>query len=115
MANKYSMQHREELTIDKYKGTKLSRHIWDLKDSGTDYTIKWSVLATAPAYNPAARKCHLCLKEKTLILTYKCEYLLNARSELMYTCRHRRYHLLSSFNEQPKKNKENQPTNSGIT
>jgi len=74
--HKYSIQPKEDPTNDKYKRTKLSRHIWDLKDSGTDYTMKWFVLATAPAYNPAARKCYLCLK--TLILKYECENLLNA-------------------------------------
>ena len=35
--------------------TELSKHIWTLKDNNTNFTINWSILATAPAYSNTNR------------------------------------------------------------
>ena len=68
--------------------TTLSKYIWDLKDSGTNYRIKWSVLKRARAYSAGTKTCNLCLWEKLCILNADKWNLLNKRSELINKCRH---------------------------
>ena len=68
--------------------TTLSKYIWDLKDSGTNYRIKWSVLKRARAYSEGTKTCNLCLYEKLCILSANKRNLLNKRSELINKCRH---------------------------
>ena len=48
------------------KSTELSKHIWTLKDSNTNYKIDWSILATAPAYSNKRKRCHLCLTYQSI-------------------------------------------------
>jgi hypothetical protein len=79
------------------ESTALSRHIWDLKEQRKQHNISWSIAATAPAYNPKSKTCHLCLMEKTLILTSDHPHSLNKRTELLSKCRHRRKYLLSNL------------------
>ena len=74
--------------------TKLSSHIWELKDMGVDFTISWKILDRAPAYNPVSKKCILCLKEKYHIMYHRENSTLNKRNEVYNTCRHRRQSLL---------------------
>ena len=48
-------EHRTNENTDKPKNrqaTKLSDHIWKLKDSGIDYQIQWRILDRATTYNP---------------------------------------------------------------
>ena len=66
--------------------TELSKNIWTLKDSNTNFTINWSILATAPAYSNKTKQCHLCLAEKLYLIRAKKLYLLNKRSELITKC-----------------------------
>ena len=68
--------------------TTLSKYIWDLKDSGTNYRINWSVLKRARAYSAGTKTCNLCLCEKLCILSADKRNLLNKRSELINKCRH---------------------------
>ena len=75
----------------------MERAIWDLKEQRKAHDICWSIAATAPAYNPNSKTCHLCLMEKTLILTSDHPYPLNKRTELLSKCRHRRKYLLSNL------------------
>ena len=49
-------------------GTRLSAHVWELKDKGHTYTITWQILARASSYNPSSGMCRLCLKEKFFIM-----------------------------------------------
>ena len=42
-----------------------------------------------PSYNPNSKRCLLCLNEKYEIATYKGDNLLNQRTEIMNTCKHR--------------------------
>ena len=44
--------------------TTLSTHIWKLADEEKDFNISWSDIEKAPEFNPATRKCRICLKEK---------------------------------------------------
>ena len=90
--------HTSSFRNRKYEtSTTLSKYIWSLKDSNTNFTLKWSPVITAPTYKPETRKCHLCNVEKTQILLSTENHLLNKRSELMNKCRHRLKHLLSSI------------------
>ena len=68
--------------------TELSKHIWTLKDNNTNFTINWSILATAPAYSNKSKRCHLCLTEKLYLVRAKKPSLLNKRTELISKCRH---------------------------
>ena len=76
--------------------TKLSSHVWELKDRGIDYEIKWKLLERAPTFNPVTKKCRLCLKEKYFIMYRKENSTLNKRSEVFNTCRHRTQSLLTN-------------------
>ena len=69
--------------------TTLSSHIWDLKNKNKNYNIKWSIIDRAKNFNPATKKCRLCLKEKYYIIFQPDGATLNQRSELFSSCRHR--------------------------
>ena len=77
--------------------SRLSGHIWDLKDQGLGYSLSWSILDRAPPFNTTKRKCLLCLKEKHHIMYDREHSSLNKRSEVFNTCRHRTQGLLSNF------------------
>ena len=66
----------------------LSKHIWDLKDSNTDYQINWRIIKRANAYRGNPSRCNLCLSEKLCILSARDISLLNKKSELVTKCRH---------------------------
>ena len=59
--------------------TELSKFIWHLKDSNTDFEIKWSILTSAAAYNNKSKRCNLCLAEKFFIIKVEKSTLLNKR------------------------------------
>ena len=77
--------------------TTLSNYIWQLKDTGVQYDIKWSIIKSVPEYSKESKRCLLCLSEKTLILYEDKQYLINKRNEIMNKCRHRKKHKLLSF------------------
>ena len=60
--------HNSDFNNRSNTGTKLSQHIWELKDNNVPYDIKWSILAKANTFNPVTKKCRLCLKEVYYIL-----------------------------------------------
>lgn len=80
----------------KKNDTELSKHIWNLRESNTPYTISWNVVKQAHAFNTSTRKCDLCLWEKFYIISRPHLATLNSRNELVSTCRHSRSHLLGS-------------------
>ena len=75
-------------------GTRLSSHVWQLKDQGFPYNITWQILSRASGYNPTNGMCRLCLKEKFLIMFSPTTASLNKRSEIFSSCRHRQSKLL---------------------
>ena len=90
--HKYTFDHRH------VQGTGLSEHIRKLTDQGTDYNIKWSIEAFAPAYSQNTSKCQLCLTEKMMIMRSmksKQHSSLNKRSEFFSKCIHRKFVLLN--------------------
>ena len=78
-----NIRHREQ------KGTRLSAHIWELKDKNIPYTLSWSILTTASGYNPSNKQCRLCLLEKWYILFQEENATLNRRLEIFSSCRHK--------------------------
>ena len=90
--------HLTSFRHEKYmNSTELSKYVLSLKEKNIPHTIKWSILRKARAYSPGSRRCQLCLTEKLCIATAENDTLLNKRTELVSTCRHRRKFLLSQF------------------
>ena len=83
-------EHKHDFNniVDGREKTRLSAHIWELKDRGKDYDIGWEITDKAATYNPTTKKCYVCLKEKFHIMYSKDPHLLNKRQEVFSTCRH---------------------------
>ena len=62
--HKVSFKHRKHL-----HDSALSKYIWDLKDSDTDFSIKWSIVTHVRSYRGNLSCCYLCLMEKLCILS----------------------------------------------
>ena len=80
---------------NKRYATALSKHIWKLKKSNKNYSLKWKVIDKGKAYSTSNKKCSLCIKEKFYIICKPHMATLNNRNELASECRHRKKHLLS--------------------
>ena len=80
-----------------YNESELSKEVWKIKNKGGEYNIKWQIIKQYPAYNPSNKKCALCLNEKLAILEHKGNNLLNKRSEIVSTCRHKHKYMLKTF------------------
>ena len=76
-------------------GTRLSDHVWKLKDKGSPFTVTWQILCRASSFNPSSGLCRLCLKEKFLIMFQPATASLNKRNEIYASCRHRASKLLA--------------------
>ena len=87
--HKSDFEHREQRT-----STTLSDYIWDLKDKGEDYDIKWDVVARAKPFSATTRRCNLCIEEKFQIMFNPSQATLNSRRELFVHCRHKPARLL---------------------
>ena len=73
----------------------LSKHIWTLKDGGSDYELKWRLYEKVKG-RLVAGACKLCTSEKLRIVTYPApERLLN--SNWIQKCVHARKYLLAFF------------------
>ena len=89
--------HKTSFNDEKKKSaTELSKHIWDLKNAKKDFSIKWRIITKANPYNPATKRCNLCIAEKFFILLKPDLCTLNKRNEIMTKCRHQNNHLLSA-------------------
>ena len=75
----------------------LSSYCWKLYDQNIPYETKWSIKSCGHAFSTCSKACDLCLTEKLVILTENQSTMLNKRSELLETCRHRRKFLLVSL------------------
>ena len=54
------------------------------------------IIRICRSYNPNSKRCLLCLNEKYEIATYKGDNLLNKRTEIINTCRHRSKYKLAN-------------------
>ena len=80
--------HRTSFSNRKYEtSTAISKEIWKIKDQGGTFNVKWSIVGHAPAYNPASKRCCLCITE-ALHINSNSKKLVNTRSELVKKCRH---------------------------
>ena len=64
--------------------TKLSKHIWTLREKNIDHFISWRILSSRSPYNSASKRCNLCFKEKLLIICQPELSSLNKSNELVY-------------------------------
>ena len=82
-ANNFKTRYRshcKSLNNRRYQNeTELSKHVWQLKDSKREFTVKWGIIRQIQA---GSRRCRLCLEEKLLILKGRKKNILNKRSEL---------------------------------
>lgn len=69
--------------------TELSKYVWDIRDKGMDYEISWDIAQRAYPYKCGTRRCDICLSEKMVIAMANPATMLNKRSEIISTCRHR--------------------------
>ena len=84
--NKHNFDFRH---IKNRTETKLSGHIWDLKESNIKFDIDWKILDRAKPFSPISETCNLCTREKYYIV-YKSELgTLNHRDEMKSNCRHK--------------------------
>ena len=92
--------HKKSFNKTKYKtDSALSKEVWRIKNQGGTFDITWRIVKQFPSFNPASGKCALCLNEKLEILQHKGPNLLNKRSEIVSTCRHRLKYMLSSISD----------------
>ena len=90
--------HQQSFRHDRYRTqTELSKHIWGLKDRGTNFEISWKILRHAKSYSNVAKRCSLCTMEKFFIICRSSMASLNKRTELISTCRHAAKHKLKNL------------------
>ena len=77
--------------------TELSKHIWSLKDSNTELSLKWHIKTKAMPYKCGSWKCDLCLAEKLVIVRFEKIDLLNKRTELLSQCQHRNKFIIANI------------------
>ena len=89
--------HKKSFNHLKHKNdTELSKEFWEIKKRNGTPKITWKIIRICPSYNPNSKRCLLCLNEKYEIATYKGNNLLNKRTEIINTCRHRSKYKLAN-------------------
>ena len=89
------LNHTSSFQNEKRKhGTELSKHIWPLKQSNSQHSIRWKIIKKCQPYSNRTKRCNLCLYEKFIIYCHRELSSLNKRNELISICRHRKKHLL---------------------
>jgi hypothetical protein len=76
--------------------TELSKYVWQLKDSGKQYQMTWTIVCRASPYSNITKRCNLCVWEKYYITYRRDMASLNKRSELVSSCRHSSKFLLKN-------------------
>ena len=91
-----SFRHSEKRSV-----TTLAGHIWDLKDRGITYAIRWRVIDRARPYRNGSKICRLCTAEKINILASlrgpNKSQCLNSRNEIFGKCPHADRFLLHAW------------------
>ena len=86
--NNFKTRYRNHTTSFQHtkhrNSTKLSKHIWTLKEKNIDHFISWHILSSRSPYNSASKRCNLCFKEKLLIICQPELSSLNKSNELVY-------------------------------
>jgi hypothetical protein len=90
-------EHKHDIkSVSGKEKTKLSIHVWDIKDKGATHDISWELIDKGNTYNPTNKKCLVCLKEKYHIMYSEDPHPLNKRQEVFSSCRHMAQKRLSS-------------------
>ena len=90
--------HKSDMNNPAYRAnTALAHYVWYMKDRGETPVVRWEIVRMCREYKTGTRKCDVCLTEKLMILKEKGPNSLNKRSELMYSCPHRRKYRLSNL------------------
>ena len=90
--------HKKSFNKVKYsKETALSKEVWRIKEKNETFSVKWKIRRQCPTYTPMSKKCALCMNEKADIVYYEGSNLLNKKSEIISTCRHRLKHSLGLY------------------
>ena len=79
---------------NKRNATELSKYIWSLKDTKTEFAVTWKVMARARPYSNVTKRCDLCIAEKFYIIYKPGAGTLNKRNELASACRHATKYLI---------------------
>ena len=74
----------------------LSKEFWEIKKRNLTPKITWKNLRICRSYNTNSKCCFLCLNEKYEIATYREDKLLNKRTQIINTCRHRNKNKLAN-------------------
>ena len=90
--------HIKSFNHAKHKNdTELSKEVWEIKKHSGTPKITWKIIRICRSYNPNSKRCLLCLNDKYEIASYKGESLLNKRTEIINTCRHRSKYKLANY------------------
>ena len=90
--------HCTSFKYEQYKNkSKLPSFIWETKNKGLNFEIKWSVVRRSTTYKAESKKCNLCLWENFHIMTGDKDTLLTERYELITKCKHIDKYLLKSY------------------
>ena len=94
---RYGNHKKSFNNIKYYNESEFSKEVWKIKNKGGEFNIKWQIIKQYPAYNPANKKCALCLNEKREILEHRGNNLLIKRSEIVSMCRHKYKYMLKTL------------------
>ena len=92
--NNHKSSFKHEIYSDK---TRLSQHIWQLKNENVDFDVVWKIQRKSIPYTNGSKRCDLCLSEKLEILRSDPSTTLNKRTEIASKCRHKSKFKLSNF------------------
>ena len=99
-ANQFKTRFRNHTSSfrneSKRNATELSKHIWSLKDTKTDFAVTWKIMARAKPYSNITKRCNLCITEKFFIICKPGVGTLNKRNELASACRHTGKYLIKN-------------------
>ena len=90
--------------------TCMTTHFWKEKNAGNNPVVTWKYLErNVPTYNPVAKTCRLCLREKFNIVLRPNLASLNSRQEMFSHCRHMRFMLIKEEKVETIKKKKRPP------
>ena len=82
--------HKKSFNHVKHKNdTELLKEFWEIKQRNGTRKITWKIMRMCRFCNPNSKRYLLCLNEKYEIAIHKGDNLLNKRTEIINTCRHR--------------------------
>ena len=90
--------HKMSFNHAKHKNdTELSKEFWEIKKRSGTPKITRKIITVCCSYNPNSKRYLLCLNEKYEIAPYKGDSLLNKKTEIIKTCRHRSKYKLANY------------------